>query len=130
MVFDPESDIWEWLFTVFPKVFKGGIDQVHIIQEWIIDFPSNFLIRFKTVYINTDNTIKEPFHVPVTGTTKNQRLIDLKLRGNVIDQGDSSFTLNPRANVGRVQELMGFEDDGWVVEEIGVGVDGVTFDDD
>lgn len=85
MVFDPEPNIWQWLLTVFPKVFKGGIDKVHIIHERIIYFPSNFLIRHKTVNINTDNTIKEPFHVPMTGTTKNQMLIDLKLWRDVID---------------------------------------------
>jgi hypothetical protein len=38
MILDPKSDVIERLFTVGPEIIKGGVDQVHIIQEGAVDF--------------------------------------------------------------------------------------------
>jgi hypothetical protein len=42
MIFNPEPNVIEGLFAVSPKVIKRCFDQVHIIQERIINFLDDF----------------------------------------------------------------------------------------
>ena len=54
MVPDPESDVGEGLFTVFPEIFKRCVNKVHIINERLVDFVYDFLELAERLVVNRD----------------------------------------------------------------------------
>lgn len=60
-------------------MLKGGVDEVHVVEEGLVDFVDDRLPLLVGRELEWDFSIEKPFHVPVACASEDETFIDLEL---------------------------------------------------